>query len=145
MRSDPSLRQTARDAREQHLEMRRLLRQALKVMRGDSAADVRAAFDSLSASLKEHFQDEEGGMFKHIPETAPQFASQCAGLCAEHDEFRRKINGLVAMAHAEPVDEAWWQRLRAEFRAFLRQLVHHEWQENDLLQQTYMDDLGTGD
>ena len=101
---------------------------------------------NLHDALVVHFSNEEfHGFFGEITAHAPQLKSSADKLCAEHLGMLHRASELGRFAAAGTGSEAWWRELRAGFQVFSKQLMHHESNENALLQQAYQEDIGTND
>jgi iron-sulfur cluster repair protein YtfE (RIC family) len=100
----------------------------------------------LHTALVEHFWHEEHkGFFDEVVAQAPQLTRQAHKLCAEHQEMLHTASELARFAAAGAGSETWWRELSSRFHVFGKQLMHHEGEENSLLQQAYQDDVGTHD
>ena len=113
----------------------------------EPAGRVGHLLENLRERLEAHFHDEEqAGVLDEIARRAPQLAEMVQRLAAEHETFRNQLKGLEALlATEERLTPALWNQLETEFRAFQDRLMHHESVENDLLQQTFSQDLGGKD
>jgi len=100
----------------------------------------------LHTALVEHFWHEEHkGFFDEVTAQAPRLIPQAHKLCAEHQEMLHIASELARFASAGAGSETWWRELNSRFHAFSKQLMHHEGEENALLQQAYQDDIGAHD
>jgi hypothetical protein len=52
---------------------------------------------------------------------------------------------LARFASAGSGSESWWRELNSRFHVFSKELMHHEGEENQLLQEAYQDDIGSKD
>jgi iron-sulfur cluster repair protein YtfE (RIC family) len=100
----------------------------------------------LHDALMVHFSNEEfHGFFSEITVHAPQLTGPADKLCAEHKGMLRAAAELAQFADAGAGSEAWWREMKSRFQVFSRQLMHHESEENSLLQQAYQEDIGAND
>lgn len=100
----------------------------------------------LHSSLVEHFWHEEHqGFFDEVVGQAPRLAPQANKLCAEHQVMLHTASDLARFAAAGAGSEVWWRELSSRFHVFSKQLMHHEGEENSLLQEAYQDDIGAND
>jgi hypothetical protein len=54
----------------------------------------------------------------------------------------RKADELCRFASAGSPSMTWWRELSTRCQELSRQLMHHESEENTLLQRAYLEDLG---
>jgi hypothetical protein len=76
---------------------------------------------------------------------APQFTDRAGSLCKEHRKLLVEAVELCRFAAAGTPSMAWWRELSTRCQDFSRRLMHHESEENRLLQQAYLEDIGTHD
>jgi len=144
----PSVRQAARTAASEHVNLRRLLSQVLgafsrSVPRAGSGPDVVAArLDALRGPLHAHFEEEErAGLFEQIEERAPEHASACERLRREHTSLLGRLDTLRAASPVERRGPTWGR----EVRSFVDELSGHETRESDLLSRTLDGGAPAGD
>ena len=114
--------------------------------RSATAPDVAALFDGLIEHVDRHFEDEEnGGFFDQVVAQAPRFADRTTALRDDHVELRKQVRGLAEVARSAEASDAWWKQLDEGFHEFSKSLMHHENLENELLQDTYDEDVGSKD
>jgi iron-sulfur cluster repair protein YtfE (RIC family) len=126
-------------------EKLRFIHEALAAhhLRGEKLAEL---LHNLHDTLVVHFSNEEfHGFFGEITARAPQLKSSADKLCAEHQAMLHRASELVRFAAAGTGSEAWWRELRSGFQVFSKELMHHESNENALLQRAYQEDIGTND
>jgi CBS domain-containing protein len=98
--------------------------------------------DKLSSMLAAHFQAEErNGYMSGVLERAPALAHQVEVLLRQHKEMREQFVQLNRAVQGGQGLEA----VRDGLRRALAMLVHHEQQENELVQEAYQRDVGAGD
>lgn len=96
--------------------------------------------------LNTHFHNEEcEGFFDQIVTRAPQLSQQADSLTREHVELLQDLDALMLFAECGSGKPISWQTLALRFQDFMKKLMHHESEENGMLQQAYVDDLGTKD
>jgi iron-sulfur cluster repair protein YtfE (RIC family) len=137
-----------RDVDVEHAEMRELLANVHRVLadQNQSSSEVVAMLDSLFGFLKAHFQHEdEGGFFDQITEQSPRLSDRAEEVQQEHATLLTEFQTLRALAERGGGDAAWWSQLNSEFHRLCKQLMHHEHREEDLLQESFNDEIGTGD
>ncbi len=107
---------------------------------------IQSHLAELLALLKTHFASEEdGGYFVSAVEMAPHLAAIADALEREHEQLLKRLEGLgarLSIDTSEPIDIV---SLRVEFVSFLDACAAHEHRENDLIQEAYLTDIGTGD
>ena len=96
----------------------------------------------LRARLIEHFEhEEEGGYFRELVTSAPWLAKQAAVLEQEHVLLRTRIDDLVSSRY----NDHSRADLQDRFQNFCEALLAHEVRENNLIQKSQCDDLGSAD
>jgi iron-sulfur cluster repair protein YtfE (RIC family) len=97
-------------------------------------------------TLLVHFSTEEDdGFFDEVTTHAPRLARQSGKLSIEHNQLLREANELCQFAAAGSPSMPWWRELHARCHAFSKRLMHHEREENKLLQEAHQSDIGEGD
>ena len=76
---------------------------------------------------------------------APRLAGRADRLCLEHEQFLHRATELCRLAEAGTSSMAWWRELSSRCHKFSKQLMHHESEENKLLQQAHQDNIGASD
>jgi hemerythrin HHE cation binding domain-containing protein len=123
----------------------KFLHQQLKQQQA-SVEEVERLFVELRSVLVAHFHNEEcDGFFDQIVARAPQLSRKADSLTREHMKFLGDLDSLVRIASGRTGQPACWHTLSLRFEEFVKQLMHHECEENGMLQQAYIDDLGTKD
>ena len=135
---------------EEHAALRRLLGviSELAVEGGEPSARYAELAGHLMSQLKEHFAEEEeevDGVFDQIVSDAPRLATEVNRLRREHIDFLSDAQRLLDIAEAGDAVQEWRGRFGETFIRLQDALLRHESDENELLQQTYGDDIGDKD
>jgi iron-sulfur cluster repair protein YtfE (RIC family) len=97
-------------------------------------------------ALKLHFASEEdAGFFTEVCSRAPRLAGRAGALCFEHCQLLQEAVALSHFAEAGSPSMQWWRELSARCHEFSKRLMHHESEENKLLQDVHQSDIGSGD
>jgi iron-sulfur cluster repair protein YtfE (RIC family) len=128
------------------------IRERLKVLHRMLAArtapleEVDRLFHEFRTILSQHFSNEErDGFFDQIVARAPQLSRQADSLTHEHADMLGQLDAILAGVQRGTGRPLCWQTLALRFETFMKRLMHHESEENGMLQQAYVDDLGTKD
>ena len=130
-----------------HAELRKLLSELHQVLakKLESVARVAELVASLTDHLETHFEEEEAtGVFEQVTAREPRLSDRASALYAEHDELRKTMHALNQAAKSGGGTD-WWEQLEVAFHDFSKGLMHHEHQENELVQEAYDQDIGAGD
>ena len=93
-----------------------------------------------------HFSNEEDeGFFDEVTASAPRLERSASRLCMEHKKLVRQVDELCRFAAAGSPSIVWWRELSLRCHEFNKQLMHHESEENRLLQQAHQIDIGPND
>jgi hypothetical protein len=87
--------------------------------------------------------EESGGYFTEAMLHAPHLEARSQTLMNQHGKLSAVARELVP-----PVGkgaDAWWEETRHRFAALQQELLLHERSEDSLLQEAYVDDLGSKD
>ena len=129
-----------------------LLRERIKVLhqtidlRQASLEEVVRLLQDLRDVLDIHFSEEEcGGFFDQIVARAPQLSRQAKHLTEEHVQLLQETDSLIRFAARGTGQPICWRTLALRFQDFSKLLMHHESDENGMLQRAYQEDLGTKD
>ena len=136
------------EVQREHDELRELLGEVHRVLaeRLEKVAEVSERLASLSEHVETHFQEEEiAGFFDQVVERAPRLSDRVDRLRTEHQALLGAVRSLYDAATQGDGSADWWKRMEGTFHDFSKDLMHHESHENDLLQEAYGEDLGTGD
>ncbi|MCH8923438.1 MAG: hemerythrin domain-containing protein [Planctomycetes bacterium] len=109
-----------------------------------------AAAAAMLAELKDHLDvhfahEEFGGYFSEVREVAPRFAQQIEVLKLQHVEFLETIDAIGRRLDRPAASTTWWTAIAADFDLFFDEFQRHEAEENELLQEALLRDVGTGD
>ncbi|MDJ0866780.1 MAG: hemerythrin domain-containing protein [Myxococcota bacterium] len=106
--------------------------------------EVRSLLADFCQRLRAHLgAEEQSGVLERAAAAAPHFAGRIDRLRLEHDELRRGLEMLAA--GPEPaIPRPDWPRFHARFQVFRGVLDAHEHAEIDILQRSYLEDLGGG-
>jgi iron-sulfur cluster repair protein YtfE (RIC family) len=116
-------------------------------------ASPEPAQDGVEALLREflnallvHFSNEENeGFFDEVAAHSPRLAGQAGRLCVEHKQILREADELCRFAAAGSPSMPWWRELSSRCHEISKRLMHHEHEENKLLQEAHQTDIGTND
>jgi iron-sulfur cluster repair protein YtfE (RIC family) len=109
--------------------------------------DIEKVLREFLNALVVHFSTEEEGegFFAEVTAHAPRLAGQAGKLCVEHAQLLREFDEICRFAAAGSPSMPWWRELRSRCHAFNSRLMHHEHEENSLLQRAYQEDIGVND
>ena len=143
--SETSAFEQAQKEHEQLRERIKFLHQRIDV-RPASADEIAKLLRELRAALETHFRNEEcDGFFDQIVTRAPQLSRQAQKLTHEHVDLLQQTDALIHLADGSAGEPICPATLAAQFHDFSKLLMHHESEENGMLQSAYQDDLGTKD
>ncbi len=137
-----------REIKEDHVRFWELLRrtETLRMGQTGSFAEV---LTELRDQLAMHFALEEAyGYFEDAVTEAPRLSSMADTLRGEHGKLFLNLCELVEQVERIAVRDDRGRvpdEVVADFDDFHRQFRLHESRENDLVQQAFHDDIGTGD
>ena len=96
-------------------------------------------------ALRDHFAFEErGGYFSEITAVAPRLSPRVAQLKEHHVEYGEHSRLLLDLA-GKAASESDWADVQARSVTLLMALREHESEENELVREAFVDDLGGGD
>ena len=108
--------------------------------------DISAMLTELCTALETHFQNEEhDGFFDEITTHDPRLNPDAKRLCKEHQDMLNTATEMARFSSTGADSKARMRELRSRFQAFSKQLMHHESEENALVQQAYQEDIGAHD
>jgi iron-sulfur cluster repair protein YtfE (RIC family) len=136
----------------QHFALRqqiRALEQLLKEHddpRGANLTKTHTLLEAFDPVLREHFAEEErGGYFSEALSAAPRLNRRAERLAANHIELRERLEKLLDLTRTAADAPDKWQKVTTGLAEFVKTLRAHEDEENDLVREAFMDDLGRGD
>ncbi len=95
--------------------------------------------------LKAHFAFEEaGGYLSDALAVAPRLSQRAASLQRDHRRLTTLFAKLAKFAQGMREGDENWERLGVAIGDFSRELQLHDLEENRLVQEAYLDDLGGG-
>ena len=144
---DPKItsREVFERIKQEHDALREKLRRIHDVLAGPeiAAEEMARLLREFQNALKVHFSNEESdGFFEEVTTQAPRLADRANQLCIEHEQLLHKATELCRLAEAGSLSTASWRELSSRWHEFSKQLMHHESEENTLLQQTHQEDIG---
>jgi hemerythrin-like domain-containing protein len=108
--------------------------------RAVAAVELLSDFET---ALVAHFEFEEaGGYLSDALEAAPRLSRQAARIFSEHGALRRSFADLASRARR--ADSDGWPSIAQRLSAFGDAMRGHETEENRLLNDALLDDLGGG-
>ncbi len=137
--------------RSQQLALRQRIRALEEVFAEPDAAEEYARktltlLEGFDSALREHFAvEEEGGYFADVLKVAPRLSRRAARLEQNHKEFSEHLEALLALVQYAIDVRDGWERVTTGIERFLRRLTAHEDDENELVREAFMVDLGRGD
>ena len=132
----------------EHEELRQLLGTIHKSLAEPSSSMslVAQQLATLCDKLECHFRTEEdGGFFAQITDQAPRLSDQADKLCEEHRAMLDEAQAIAAKATLSDPSNDLRQEIQSVFHEFSKHLMHHEHEENEMLQKAYWDDIGPAD
>lgn len=101
----------------------------------------------LARSMREHFEaEEEGPLFTELPAKRPVVGARLEALKEEHPKLLREVDRIIEIVSGMRDAELYELReINARIQLFVARLRRHEASENELIFETYWDDVGTGD
>jgi iron-sulfur cluster repair protein YtfE (RIC family) len=148
MNASTSSHDTFEKMHQEHDALREKLGQIHDLFTGvnPSHIEIIALLQEFEEALALHFSNEEvGGYFADVTSRSPELAEHVGRLAREHQELRQSAAELRRFALAGSPSMPWWRELASRCHAFSQHLMHHESEENRLLQQAYRQDVGVID
>ncbi len=136
------------DIDDEHKEMRTMLGNVHAILksRSESVENVRKALERVCSYLEAHFHKEDkGGFFAEITSQAPRLSDRAEQVSHEHEGLLASFAKFAQHAGMGDGGSQWWEQLDTEFHNVSKQLMEHEHREQDLLQQAFNEDIGSGD
>jgi carbon storage regulator len=108
--------------------------------------DIETLLREFINTLLVHFSTEENeGFFDEVTAHASRLSGEAGKLCIEHKQLLREADELCRFAAAGSPSITWWRELHSRCHVFSKRLMHHESEENKLLQEAYQSDIGAYD
>jgi len=113
---------------------------------GPAQEEIEELLREFLTTLVVHFSNEENeGFFSEVSAHAPRLAGRAGKLCVEHRQMLHDANVLCRFAAAGSPSMPWWRELRTRCHEFSKRLMQHEVEENRLLQESHLADIGACD
>jgi hypothetical protein len=113
--------------------------------RCDSHSELLGLIGDIEALLKAHFAFEEaGGHLGDALSVAPRLSQRAAHLQSDHRRLTAAFAELASFARRMGQADENWELVGVKIREFVVSLQAHELEENRLVQEAYLDDLGGG-
>lgn len=133
---------------EEHRHLKDLLGQIESALseRSCPIAEVVDLIGQLGHQLTKHFQTEEaGGYFADALYEAPQLVNRANDLMLQHPKMTKSARKLAEAADPVTEPDRWWEQTSERFVALKEELDKHERDEDRLIQEAYMRDIGMND
>lgn len=119
------------------------LTDAIRVDSGIELADLRTRLKATLAHATDHFHlEEKSGFMDSMADRDPRLEHAVEKLRGEHDELKETLRAIIVdstqVSQFEPV-------LRSRIHDWIARFRHHEYSENDLVQDAFNYDLGAED
>lgn len=109
-----------------------------------SAQTLQSLSETLRERISNRFTEEsEHALFQHLLKTAPRMQREIESLEGDHEELRLQMDALLQLF--DESGEVDRERFAEQYSSFLQHFSDHERREDDLIQEVYDDDLGSGD
>jgi hypothetical protein len=144
MAANPADKNVLQEIFDDHKALKALLAKIDETLgqRQATVAEATRLLNQLGNHLMAHFAlEESGGYFTEAVLHAPHLAGRSKALMDQHDRFLTAARALIAPT-GEGAD-SWWEETRRRFAGFQQELLRHERSEDSLLQEAYVDDLGS--
>lgn len=133
---------------DEHHQMRELVGNLHRMLdqRSDPAAAMQA-MDAYVQYLHDHFQHEDdGGFFDGITNIAPRLSERANAVSHEHEQLLSSATVFRdTLRSTQSPSATWWDEFEQGFHRLAKALMQHERREQELLQEAFLDDIGTGD
>lgn len=107
---------------------------------------LKELMEELAALLKDHFEHEEaGGYFDELVELHPDVFTRVERLRQEHRQMLTAVHNMNRQLRHADSTPTWFAMIGNEFTDFVRRCEKHQHEENDILQEGYLRDVGVGD
>lgn len=134
---------------EQHREIEKLIGQIEGFFSGRVKEPLGLAdrIQRLCHLLPDHFRlEEDGGLFDEAVLVAPRLVARARVLQSQHRSLTELFQSLCKQVSPEKFQiQGWWADAQAAFLRFKEEIIRHEHEENLLLQEAFLADLGAKD
>lgn len=115
----------------------------------DEEAEVAAArvllLDFESELLAHHAAEERDDYMSAACQQAPRLSRSAESLLREHADFARNLASIRDLAFSVGIVADDWRPIAARFELLALAIFEHEEEENELLAEAFLDDIGTAD
>ena len=114
---------------------------------GRWVAELQEKLTVLGETLKQHFKVEnEGPLYRGLPETHPRLANRLQALEAEHGVLLQRLAAVQQQAEGLDDPEPYELReLNARAQLLVARIQRHEAQENEIVMEAHWGEVGVGD
>lgn len=107
---------------------------------------VKELMDELVLLLREHFaHEEEGGYFDELVDLQPAVSARVEQLRQEHRQLLAAVQNMNRQLRHADSTPLWFAMIGAEFADFVQRCEAHQREENNMIQEGYLRDVGEGD
>ncbi|MFO1093088.1 MAG: hemerythrin domain-containing protein [Planctomycetaceae bacterium] len=107
---------------------------------------MKELMDELSDLLQEHFaHEEEGGYFDELVEMQPTVSTRVERLRQEHRQMLAAVANMIRQLRHADSTPLWFAVIGVEFTDFVQRCEAHQHEENRLVLDGYLRDVGEGD
>jgi hypothetical protein len=107
---------------------------------------IKELMDELAALFKDHFaHEEEGGYFDEIMQRDPTVARRVEQLRQDHRAMLAAVNNMNRQLQHADSTPLWFAMIGTDFADFVQRCERHQHEENRLVQEGYLRDVGEGD
>ena len=110
-------------------------------------AAITEKLPALCETLRCHFSvEQEGALYREIPERFPRFAQRLETLAAEHRAILEAAEAVMAMGRDLGGSRIYEQReLNSRAQLLVATIRRHEAEENEIIMSANWDEVGAGD
>lgn len=134
---------------EQHRQIERLIEELENDItnRTVDCCKIAERVKFLCGLLAQHFRfEEEGGFFSEVVLVAPRLVERAKALEGQHQALLDLLHSFCDKTCADGIDkEQWWSHATEAFLRFKKEISRHEHDENMLVQEAFLADLGSKD
>jgi hypothetical protein len=114
---------------------------------GEWVRRLLGSLPELADTLRCHFSaEQEGALYREVPERFPRFAHRLETLGREHGEILRTADDVIASAKSLRGARIYEQReLNARVQLLVATIRRHEAEENEIILSANWDEVGAGD